>query len=157
MLSLFVLYCSTAGAIHDATLNQLSPISSNHVFIIETAGFTVGSDGKISSGSLSKDKMLIVANKGTTTSTYGDKASWNYDGETYTKTIQVKGKARAIAFKVSAAANVTIYHNSNKERIIIASNKNISESYSNSDINLCKGTVNTTSTTFSVSGESHCP
>ena len=154
MLSLFVLYCSTAGAINDATLNQLSPISSNHVFIIENAGFTVGSDGKISNGSLSKDKMLIVANKGNNTSSYSDKVNWNYDGKTYKKAIQVKGKARAIAFKVSAAANVTIYHNSNSGRIIIASSRNISESYSNSDVNLCKGTVNTTSTTFSVSGAS---
>lgn len=139
MLSLFVLYCSTAGA---ASENDLVAIDGSYTFVAQ-------------------NHISARTGKGTM---YDNNRVFSPAGNNYANNkgssalglncLRLKSLQNTLVFKVSIDATVTVYHQSHASRIIVAGSNSsflTAEGFKKANANLVEGTVSTEKTSFDVS------
>lgn len=140
MLSLFVLYCSTAGA---ASENDLVAIDGTYTFVAEN----FMNEQNIAEETL-LDNNRVFSPKG---NSYNGKKGTSGLGK---NCLRLKSLQNTLVFKVSIDATVTVYHQSHNSRIIVASSNSsflTAEGFKKANANLVEGAVSTGETSFDVS------
>ena len=139
MLSLFVLYCSTAGA---ASESDLVAIDGSYTFVAKDHmnGKTIAANTLLDNRVFSPAGNDYANNKGS--SALG------------LNCLRLKSLQNTLVFKVSIDATVTVYHQSHDSRIIVAGSNSsflTTEGFKKDNANLVEGTVSTEKTSFDVS------
>ena len=139
MLSLFVLYCSTAGA---ASESDLVAIDGSYTFVAKDHmnGKTIAANTLLDNRVFSPAGNDYANNKGS--SALG------------LNCLRLKSLQNTLVFKVSIDATVTVYHQSHDSRIIVAGSNSsflTTEGFKKDNANLVEGAVSTGETSFDVS------
>ena len=139
MLSLFVLYCSTAGA---ASENDLVAIDGSYTFVAQNHISATTGKGTM------YDNNRVFSPAG---NNYANNKGSSALGK---NCLRLKSLQNTLVFKVSINATVTVYHQSHNSRIIVAGSNSsflTTEGFKKDNANLVEGTVSTEKTSFDVS------